>query len=926
MPVKPSAGPRTASPYIAPNIYSDVADETKDTPATPGPPRPDSALASGRRSTGGAPAGRIPLDRIPFNALQLVGRHLPPAAAAQYSLMSKPLHDAWYPEAKEAVKKMLKAELKHLCMLAYTDADKKVNALAAEALLKAVEKLPAADQVEVLAHTLETICYRDKNNRHVNNTVSALKKVHCMKLLAQAAMKLEHDDALQMVALKCLTTHMYLHDDTKDQDLDIELKSPWDSIDLVTQFDFAQRAVVAGDPSLFEALSCFSVLIMGIRDEFWVGSDSGDEVSEMEDAYQDIDLEIIDQKVNSLLNLIAQQIVAKPAATLACEFGYEDKDAGIKDLFFLIASRIIANLQQNKSENNFKFQIKLMQAYAKVIDKDSSSSGMVTLGGREMPIDKAFAQLFFGLKIQASDSGLSQSEATSENNEVLDYVAAMDIGWFPREERQQRLKEVFEFIRDISENKRLSIGAYLRIMPNQGEFFEKFESTPEYKNVLGEEATNEATEVTHARQLLVEVTDNLKQHITSRLEEFSQKPYLEGEDVDDLVALFKMSPDALGDTTVKTLRQQLVELLFKVQERDYSKLAPLMKEIIVPGASSVDRKYQLDQLTHLVEKAIHSNTMGFHEGAQLLVNLDSKIKEYSGAYTENRPVEKVNALMTEHLKRRDFGMVSDFSDEENIDYGCYAERIFFETRYNNDYVGEKKYAATKEKTDSILKKYIPETDSKGMPHPPNRRLVRAMTDDEALVLEKAGLLSLSLTTGEEEKNQSFRLFVEGALPPEQFMKNMYIWSDELKQLEDLPRLNALVNAADNLEQTHAADIEGGKISPALVFNMTQGLLHIAKQQPDDVPGRDSKAKVIAQIHAIEDRHIARLGGEKRDRVAEAVVEAQEAAEQAAAVEQMLAQHEARMVERQQPHSARLAFSQDLQMDEDDDSDEDMPAV
>jgi hypothetical protein len=931
--------PTTISPnYITPNIYADHSDAEKDTPpVAPASPHPDSALVSGRRSTGGAPAGRVPLGRIPFTALQLVGRHLPPAAAAQYSLMSKPLHDAWYPEAKEAVKKMLKAELKHLCTLALHD-DEQLNALAAEALLKAVAKLPAADQVEVLAHTLETIRYRDKNNRHIDNTISALKKVHCMKLLAQAAMKLEHDDALQMVALKFLTTPIYLHNDLEDRSWGwgANMKSPWGSIDLVARLDFAQRAVVAGEPSLVEALSCLSILIVGMSDEFWVGSASGDEVSETEDASQDTDLEIIDQKANSLLNLIIQQIVAKPAATLAYEFGdeNEDEDARIKDLFLPTAIKIIASLQENKSEDILKFQTKLMQAYAKVIDKDedededkdSSSSKMATLGGREMPIDKALAQLFFGVKIQASDPGLSQSEATSKTNEALDYAAAMDIGWFPREERKQRLKEIFEFIRDISESKRLRISDCLKIMPYEGELFDKFANTLEYNHVEWQNP-GEAAEVTQARKLLDEVTDNLKQRITSRLEEFGQKPYLEGEEVDNLVALFKMSPDALGDATMKTLREQLAGLLFKVEERDYSKLAPLMRAVVIAGASGTERQYQLDQLTQLVEKAIHSNTMGFHEGAQLLVNLDAKTKEYSGAYTENRPVEKVNALMTEHLKRRDFGTVSvDHSFEENIDYGCYAGKIDFEARSNNDFVEAQTNAVTKEKTDSILKKYIPETDPEGKPHPPNRQVARAMTEDEALILKKAGLLSVIGLMWTEEKNQPFRLFTEGALPPEQFMERMYIWNGEFKKLEDLPRLNALVNAADNLEQKHAADIEGGKISPALVFQMTQNLLSIAKQQPDDVPGRDSKAKVIAQIHAIEDRHIARLGGEKRDRVAEAVAEAQEQAEQTAMRGQVRELLEARRAERQHQQSARLAFFQDLQVDEDDDSDEDMPPV
>jgi hypothetical protein len=181
-----------------PNIYSDGNDEAKDT-ATSASAGADTTIASARRSTGGMSVVRSPLNGLPFTALQRVGRYLPPAAAAQYSLTSKLLHDAWYLQAKEAVKKTLKAEFNHLCNLADIE-DKSLGPLAAKAMLNAVAKLPAADQVEVLVHILRVMHYGniDEESDRTDNTVSALKKVHCMELLAQAALQLKQDDPLQV--------------------------------------------------------------------------------------------------------------------------------------------------------------------------------------------------------------------------------------------------------------------------------------------------------------------------------------------------------------------------------------------------------------------------------------------------------------------------------------------------------------------------------------------------------------------------------------------------------------------------------------------------------------------------------------------------------------------------------------------------------
>jgi hypothetical protein len=637
-------------------------------------------------------------------------------------------------------------------------------------------------------------------------------------------------------------------------------------------FDFVQRVTESGELSLVESLSCLNELMRSIADG---------------------DMKILYPRFWALVDSMVMKITEEPAATLAYEFKEKSAHAGMKIIFVEVAIKIMAALEKIKSIDTLKVRIKLMQAYARVIEKMTNGvqdrrteedkklldSIRVNLDGESLSTNEALAQIFSDSAAALRDLGSSDADEASKDKDALNYVCAMDIDWFAPEEKPRKLTEIITLAYVLSQKTTLSISDCLKIMPDEGELFKKFKSTPEYANVK-ERKTDEAIEVTQTRGLWVKLVDNLKQRLASRLEEFGQKLYLDTQDVDELVALFEKPLNALGEVfgreTIKTLREQLVELLFKVQECDYSKLTSLMGAVAIPGVSSSDRKYQLDQLVQLTEKVIHSNTMGFYEGSELLIKLDEKMKEYSGAYLEEMPIPVVSSLMDQHFARQDFGKLPDSLIDLVKDQSCYGTKIYFAEGRNNHNIAIKNKYDAKEKIDLTIKIYIPETDSKGVPHPPGRRTARRMADDEALVLEEAGWLYSFDNLTEEEKNQSFRLFAEGVLPPEKFMDNVHEWSSELIQPKDLPRLNALVNAADDLEQTHAADIEGGQISSALVFKMTQSLVHIAKQQPDDVPGRDSKAKVIAQIHTIEDRHIARLGGEKRDRVAEVQYRAEQA--------------------------------------------------
>jgi hypothetical protein len=896
MPVTPPTSSRPASPSIKHPEDIPQPDSSNLTAAG----RTDSRIATDRRST-----GQMPSLRMRAEALRLAGlHHLSPVQQGQLSLMNRTFYEVLNPGAKKALKESLESELDALYFLESLQILSvqpveymELMSDSSEYLLNTAAKLLPGDQVEVLEAFIKIIDEKpyvgcidiesegwgsdDNESSDEADYLTSLKKETCMKMLAEAAIKIENDNPMQLKALKFLTRCQgrvaFVEGRLQNSS---RFASPWGRDNLQARFDFAERAILnlqarsdsaqhaisrgelsfvkvlkhtSAELSFIEGLEC----INGLRASFLI-----DKKKLKDEGVEENTDEVLDQRTNKLIDLIADQVAKNPLTTLDYALTGDDKIYINKRLFIQLAVKVMEKIQTKKEGiEGIKIITKILEAYAKLVeidddatdsnfsnvpgDKNLGSDALTGVDDKALDFDKKFRDLFIDVELTSNRENTSQAQAVEQGDDVLRYIAAVQPQWFPPAERLPKLKQILELLHDLAGRKNLSINACLNLLNyDESNVLEKFKKTDEYLSIA---CSNEGVEI------LKNIETKAKENIIIRLNELNKKSTLEDQDVESLATLFKALPKSFSADEQKALRGQLFDLVFKVANQ-HPQLGQLVGEVVISGRSDLERHAKGDDLTRMVERAMASKTTSFDGGIRLLVNLKKQL-EQSKLQDSNSKFEQ---MMTAHLARQDFEELCVSVSDHKSDFFPYKKEINEAAERTNSARDAKSQFIRQEVLEKILQKY--NFEKSGEDTLLGNKLPRLSKDDvdalQASWYEDSDNYSYLLN----KKPQVLQLLTKGALPPDQFIEITCNLAEKMNYQE----LSSLVQAADEMEKENATDITGWKILPASISKMIYFLLGAVQQQgSDDAGGAENKDRLMAQVSSIEERHIARLRGEKR---------------------------------------------------------------
>jgi hypothetical protein len=831
MPVIPPARPSTA-------LQRSESQQKISQSATPNPTPAgtDSPLATDRRSTGG-----MSLGRVSAGTLKSISSHLSPRQQGRLSLVNQYLYQALNSDAAKAMKKALKAELTAIYELhpfedntELTPFNEKLIEAAVKNMFKTIEGLPPIHQVELLVNILRTVEDVGKDDAYCEYIVD-LKRVTCLKMLVQAALKLHYKDPQQLEALKCLTGDEYMVDDSQDSRWSDTQLSPWDKNDLLTRFVFAERAIQTGGISFAEGLRCIHGLAVSAT------LDGAEQAT-------------IDQESTVLMNLIADEVIKNPSTTLAYEVTAKERLNGEKRLFIDMAMKVIAN---GKTTESIQIKTKIMQAYAKFNVFDDESKLFTKVNDKDAAFDQEFGNLFFNVELIPAKEGATQAEVTEHINANLSYISAMNIKWFPSVEWPQRFKNIFKMVRNLSEIKNLKIVNCAKLNSMLYDIFEKFKSESECMNVDLPNQTP-STKVMECIATLDSIQTNLQMNMIDRVGEMTEKKVLDDQDVEALVILFGSTLITLFNNQEKQiLQEQLFDLVMKTDSH-HPQLGHLVSAMVISGPPAVKGR-KIKQLTDKIQQVMDSKTTSFYGGAQLLIGFEAQLKKLNPRYPEHIVIPEVEKMMTLHLARRNFRTRVGNPHEKISPLNNYFQKIQDAKNLINSEIISASLIFDGEKLDKLLDKYSVSSNQDVLRGNHQSRLLNEEVNFLEQITKSEKIIKLFENSSEEQKSKILRLLTEGALPPSLFLKV----GCSLAEKMSFPELIALVQAVDVMEEENAADIVDFKISPALVFLMFRYLSDAAENHSSGATPEVNAEQLIAQIHVIAKRSMARLRDEKQ---------------------------------------------------------------
>jgi hypothetical protein len=845
-PQRPQPFLRKHGTMVKPTRARNTPPPGSNNPLLPAHNEPQPMAAAGTAQSPLTPrrnSDQLPFQRVPADALLKIGQHLPPKEQGRFSLLNKDLFKTMNAAAKEAMKTALTHELKTLCLHSLSE-DKKIDEMVIQTTVDTIKKLSADDQMDVLVPVLKTM-----QNPDYNFEKSALRKSTCMKLLAQAALKIKSDHTLQMEALKLLTNFKLMTDNFKHGGEGAQYESPWNASDMPAVFDFAKQAFQTESYGFVEYMNClvginFSATKVMHPTAFTTG-------------------------VNELLDIMTTQVVKNRSATLACDL--KNVELQITPRNPLIYSLLWTKDKLMKSTDvqtvwTIDIKIRLMQIYNQYFIKfkyERESPDPTELQGQSsgklMPLSLALAVPFFDSHHMVA-IGESAANPHISANRALHYLAAMNINWFPKKERPERLAQLLGIALQVAENKNLSLGQNVSLPLTFNGWPEASSLTEEYSAVIHTPNSPRTAAVSEARDTLEKINSTIKKNILIKFSEFKQKLFLTTQEANDLSLLIIQKPAIFDQTEIKAMKVQLFDLLFKVSFGD-PQLPHLVHELDLTVEYPPGNEYKSDPLKVWVTDAIASKATTFSNGARLLTAYDIQLKKLNTNLEQMAILPEVEELMKIHFSRPFNEKINDTTSWCHKTQNPYfdmievkAEKINYAILKKTHTVLEKKMADEENMVDKILNHYLPTHTSDGKPVDANRWCTRPMSGEEADSLMH--LTEFTNSSTEIEKDQVLRLFTEGVLPPAQFM-NMASWFSELSQPEELPRLTTLVAAVEKFEHKYASDMTDFKISPSAVFLMTKNILEIIGGVDLNHPD-PRRSILIEKIKSIEQRHIARL--------------------------------------------------------------------
>jgi hypothetical protein len=803
----------------------------------------------------------MPLHRAPAEVLRRIAAPLAPTHQMRLSLVSHHLYETLNLRAKQALKAKLAHEVQLLGNLSVFD-DTKIPVLMAQNLLASIQKLPPDDQAEVLINVMKKsmeIRETTTSGTDFDHHVQTISPDILRPLLLKAALKMTPSNPLQIEALKLLMIetpqdHEDIHENYVNAD------------NIKSILDFSERAIETGNVKIIDYLQVIEYLEylafkpLDSAENGETASPDSDAAEETEDSKE---VKEINQKIQHLIGLVAEKH--------ACDVDlWDEEDRFVKPIcarnLMLYAASYI--MQLNKRDADIlKPSIKLIDIFGpKHIDNYIDGASKLTANVEEgvVTLENLCRQFILETNEEYIEEDFNDLEGKDSGpwiKDMVKYLKQPPIQLFPESERPQELlvllKKTLFFINTVS----LDMGDSLELFPGThcGPVLVQVDTV--LGNVVEIFPVDSSIHTRHelyveSRIVRDEIRAKLKENISKELEKLEAKDSLESKDIENISKLTSHEKIWLECSNVSVIfnkeecariHDKLFKLLLRA-EAQHPDVPKILTELDFSGIQSgVERRYAVEQLTTFVRHAIQAEKTSFHGGIELLMGLDQQIKAASPGYAAEPVISEIKTLLAQHLGRDDFKGVAVKVDK-------YKDSSYFADIENAAKIIDSDITIAEQALVHEL-----------LEQPRDTQALRLKDENPPLRTAIMNFLrgtnnATALFENPSRRDQILKLFT--TLPIPQFME----WVQHLSWLcapQELPRLKALV--------AHAKDIHHPQdVSDTSYFLMTQGLLKIINAQPEG----DEKSSLLATVYAMEDQHIEKVGGEKRDRAAEAAAAAE----------------------------------------------------
>jgi hypothetical protein len=729
----------------------------------------------------------------------------------------------------QTLKTQLSAELDALHRLAGMNCDQKVMELAIDYFFKNINSLSETHQVDAVLHIIE---YIEDKSLHLKKYKNLL-----IGKLAELVPKIDpsHPKQFEVFYILCQRENISFLSNVGQY--------PWDSKNPKALFDFVARAIQAS-PSGF--LQDIQTVTLGLQ------------------IASNITPSELSKYTDNLMESVAKKAAHNPDMAIVNRLRTAYLPINI-EIFSAAVDKMMSFI------GNQRTPAEMMVIRMEVMAGLNGMPDQLFHALQESPwVSDCFA-LSSLIQDQPNASKRQKSETMTAN---IKYIQSLQLEMGFQVKRSSIIKDYLNLMLELAK-RNPGISHSLALMPNgNSKISIKLNKSTCYSEVKRNESfvTGDVSTFIHtAHQTHKEIEPALKNNIKSQIDGLIDSNELEVEDINQLAELFECASEIFDDDELVELREKLFKLLLKIKTIHpqlvnlIKQLMPIDSEHAVAEISTAKVKVQqLIQVT--ASTVIASGTSSFEDGLELLMTLDGLLRKVSADCKEEEPVPKIENLVRQHIENH-------ATSQSKYIFPAYTGKPY--SLLINEAKKEQSAKAQQIQRDAcmrLLDCFSPITDEGGeaaqnTPSPkPTAAAFEMLRVYVATKLAEQNTKAArnpqaSEVIAEETaifKNRVLHLFAETVFEPADFLNNINIiqW---LKYEKNHAQLEIIINTVEKLEARDSLGVIDLVASFADMFCVTQKLLTFTQDDP----------KITARIHAIEDRHIARLGGEKRDRLQEA---------------------------------------------------------